>query len=84
MVNKITLLNSVYIVPLCTNLNIQLMVFAVNILQTFAVNMRSHNSVGIVINISFKDLLLLFINIHETMEFCGGFPHNILLLCMLN
>ena len=38
--------------------------------------MKSNNSVAIFINISFKDRLL--INIYEIMEFCWGFPNNIL------
>ena len=38
--------------------------------------MKSNNSVGIFINTSFKDRLL--INIYEITEFCWGFPNNIL------
>ena len=44
--------------------------------KLYAANMKSNNSVGIFINISFKDRLL--INIYEITEFFRGFPNNIL------
>ena len=44
--------------------------------KLYAANMRSHNSMGILISILCEDRLLT--NVYEITELRGGFPNNIL------